>query len=282
MPYTEVGILSKSASFPITPSDLAKQLFFYPTWCGHYYCNENYYIQRNYFPQLLIMFVREGIFHIKYRNHSYDAIKGDVILLDCHEPHYYGAADGLEFLFLHFDGSNSHAICQYILERSGPIIRQESNVLIGQQIFDMVEFYKRGGIETMVQSASRVYHILELLMTPDRQSVSTESPVEKAIRYIRSNVGKEITLNELASVANLSPYYFAHCFKEETGFAPMEYVINTRLEQVKNQLARTKIPVAEIAYEAGYSSTSSLNNMFVKRTGMSPREYRRTFQGKKS
>lgn len=279
MQHDEIGILPNSYSIPLTPSDLAKELFFYPTWCGHYYCNANYGVKRDFFAPLLVMFVREGIFHIKYRGEHYEAHKGDVILLDCSEPHHYYAEDGLEFLYLHFDGSNSHAICQHILERTGPILQQESNVLIGQQIFEMVEFYKKGNIENMVQSASRVYRVLELLLTPDRQFMDNESPVELAIRYIRSNVGKEITLNELADVANLSPYYFAHCFKEETGFAPMEYVINTRLEQVKTQLVRTKTPIAEIAYAAGYSSTSSLNNMFVKRTGMSPREFRRTFQG---
>lgn len=59
----------------------------------------------------------------------------------------------------------------------------------------------------------------------------------------------------------------------------MEYVINTRLDQAKILLARTTKPVTEIAYETGYSSGSSFNNMFVRRTGMSPRQYRRSYQG---
>lgn len=98
------------------------------------------------------------------------------------------------------------------------------------------------------------------------------------IRYIRSNIGKDISLDEMADIANLSTFYLAHLFKQQTGFAPKEYLINTRLDQAKVMLARTTKTIAEIAYEVGYSSSSSFNNMFVKRTDMSPRQYRQMYQ----
>ena len=152
-------------------------------------------------------------------------------------------------------------------------------MLIGRLMFDMVDFYNHDGIETMVQTSGRIYRILEHLLTPDRQQFQNENSMESVIRYIRANVGKDMTLSELADIASLSPFYFAHCFKNQTGFSPMEYVINTRLDQAKILLARTTKPVTEIAYETGYSSGSSFNNMFVRRTGMSPRQYRRSYQG---
>lgn len=278
MKSVDPGILPQSVCFSFTPSDLAKQLYFYPTWCGHYYCTKNYFMKRETFPPLLVVFVRNGMFHVEYRGEIFDAQKGDVVLLDCREPHYYQAYDGLEFLYMHFDGSNSHEICQHILDQSGPLIQQESNVLIGRQLYNMVDFYVHDGIETMFQSSMRIYHIFEYLLAPARQSVQNDNPVEHAIRYIRSHVGKDISLEELAGVANLSTYYFAHCFKEQTGFSPMEYVINTRLDQAKVLLALTSKSVAEIAYEVGYSSSSSLINIFVKRIGMSPRQYRMNYQ----
>lgn len=278
MKSVDPGILPQSVCFSFTPSELARQLYFYHTWCGHYYCSHHYYMRRDSFPPLLIAFVREGIFHIEYRGEVFDAGKGDIVLLDCMEPHYYQARDGLEFLYMHFDGSNSHEICQHILNQSGPLISQDSNVMIGRLLYNMVDFYIHDGIETMFQSSMRIYHIFEYLLAPNGPQPIEDNPVDSTIRYIRSNVGKDMTLNELADIANLSSFYYAHCFKKQTGFSPMEYVINTRLERAKILLARTTQPVAEIAYDVGYSSSNSLINMFVKRVGVSPKQYRKSHQ----
>ena len=274
------GYLPGTLNFAISPSETARRLFYYPTWCGHCYCTSDYYYRRDYFPPNLVIFIRQGCLHVEYRGNIFDAQKGDVVLLDCSEPHYYHAKDGLEFLYIHFDGLNSHDICHYILDKSGPLIRQDSNLLIGKELYDMVEFYKRDDLEPMIQSSARIHRIFEHLLTQDRLHFQdhTEDPIAAAIRYIRGNIGKDISLQDLAERANLSTFYFAHCFKEETGFAPMEYIINTRLERARELLAQTNMPVGEVAYEVGYSSTSSLNNMFVKREGISPRQYRNRFQ----
>ena len=96
-----------------------------------------------------------------------------------------------------------------------------------------------------------------------------------SIHYIKDNIGKKITLKELSEIANMSVYYFSHRFKEETGFSPMDYVINTRLEKAKMLLVRTTKTVAEIAYEVGYGSSGSFINIFNDKVGCSPKTYRR-------
>lgn len=278
MKSVDTGVLSNSVCFSFTPSELAKELYFYPTWCGHYYCTKNYYMKRESFPPLLIVYVRNGTFRFEYRGMSYNAEKGDVVLLDCSEPHYYRACDGLEFVYMHFDGSNSHAICQHILNQNGPLFRNENNALTGNLLYNMVNFYQNDGIETMFQSSMRIYHIFEYLLTTNRQQYEKGNFVEDAIRYIRSNIADDISLESLASKANLSTFHFAHCFKEQTGFSPMDFVITTRLNQSKVLLANTSKSIAEIAYEIGYSSASSFINMFTKRECISPGQYRRICQ----
>lgn len=282
MKSVDPGILPQSVCFSFIPSNMAQELYFYPTWCGHYYCTHNYFMRRDTYPPLLIVFVREGVFNFEYRGNSFSAEKGDVVLMDCMEPHYYAAEDGLEFLYMHFNGSNSHEICQHILQEQGPLIQGENNVLIGRLLYDMVEFYCRNGIETMFQSSMRIYQLFQYLLAPASHQDENSTPIETVIHYIRSNIGKNISLEELADIANLSVYYFAHLFKHQTGFAPMEYVTNTRLERTKILLARTTKSVAEIAYEVGYSSSSSLINMFIKKVGISPTKYRRTHQSQET
>lgn len=80
--------------------------------------------------------------HVQHMGRTFEANKGDVVLIDCNNPHYYQAENGLEFTFIHFDGSNSHEIVEHILEIRGPLIRSKNNALIGSFIYDTVNFTK--------------------------------------------------------------------------------------------------------------------------------------------
>lgn len=275
MKVPDPGILPQSVCFSFTPPELSKRLLFYYTWCGHYYCMGNYFIRRTFYPPLLVMFVRKGVFRVEYRGEVRKARQGDVILLDCAEPHFYQAEDGLEFLYIHFDGSNAREICRYVMEREGWLIRRGENLKIGEALYDMVEFYERGGVETPVEGSMRVYRLIELLMTPTFPERQAAGPIDKAVQYIRANVGKPVTLEELANISNLSPFYFSRCFKRQTGFSPVEYVINARIDRAKILLLRTTKSVEEIAWEVGYASAGSFINLFTRRIGLSPARFRK-------
>ena len=155
------------------------------------------------------MFIK---WHVEYENQCFDAQKGDVVLLDCSKPHYYHAYNGLEFLYMHFDGSNSHKICQHILETKGALIQEDSNILIGRLLYNMVDYYQNGGIESMFQSSMRIYHLFEYLLKPPVLQTEYETPVEQSIHYIRRNYNEPLNLNKLAEIANLSPYTFASLY----------------------------------------------------------------------
>lgn len=279
MKSVDIGVLDHSVCFSFSPSEMARQLLFYPTWCGHYFCTSAYFIRRQSFPPLLVVYVRKGLFEFDYRGAHFEARQGHVVLLDCSEPHYYRARDGLEFLYMHFDGSNAHEICQQILKHTGPLIRSENNYRVEKLLYDMVQFYQEDNIESPFQSSMRIYRLFEILMTPERQ-YEVDNPVDRAIRFIHENLRQDITLSMLADRVSLSPYYFAHLFKEQTGFAPIDYVTQARLNQARILLARTSKSISEIADEVGYASPSCLSNIFKRKEGMAPGRYRHLLRGK--
>ena len=81
MKSVDPGILDHSICFSFTPSALAEQLYFYMTWCGHYFSTSRYMMKRDYYPPLLVMYIREGIMHVEHMNQKFDAQKGDVVLI---------------------------------------------------------------------------------------------------------------------------------------------------------------------------------------------------------
>jgi len=275
MKSVDNGILDQSICFTFSPPELAKELYFYMTWCGHYHCNSKYFKKRDSYPPALIIFIREETLHVEHYGRIFDATKGDIVLIDCRKPHYYHAENGLEFVYMHFDGSNTHEICTQLLETRGPLIRSHNNVLLGNFLYNTVYFYENGGIESMFNTSMRVYKVLQLLHESDDFEDDTESPVNIAIRYIRDNVNKKITLKELADLTNLSVYYFSHRFKKETGYSPMDYALNTRLDRAKILLVRTGKTITDIAYEVGYGSSGSFINIFTDKVGCTPKIFRR-------
>ncbi len=288
MKSVDIGVLPQSVCFSLIPSATAKELFFYPTWCGHYYCTPRYYMRRDFYPPLLVVYIRRGVLNVEYRGETRQAREGDVVLLDCTEPHYYYADNNLEFLYMHFSGSNSHQIVQEIMEKNGWLMLKEEpdsdgrlfsdsrNEKVNLLLQDMVYLYENNHVETAFESSMRIYRLFEILLSPTRQVQKEVSPIVEAIEYIRSNFGSPITLDELAEIAQMSPYYFSHVFKRQTGFAPLEYVINTRIEHAKSMLITTGKSISEIAEEVGYSNSGSLINLFSKRVGEPPGQYRKS------
>lgn len=105
-------------------------------------------------------------------------------------------------------------------------------MLIGSLLRQMVAFYEQDGVEGMFDNSMRIYRLLQLVCVSEASSPREEDAIERTIRYVRGNVGKQITLEELAKIANMSVYYFFHIFKQATGFSPIEYVISTHKEGV--------------------------------------------------
>jgi AraC family transcriptional regulator len=98
--------------------------------------------------------------------------------------------------------------------------------------------------------------------------------LRQAIDYINDNLDCKIKLDDLAGLLDLSQFYFCHLFKESTGVAPYQYVIQQRVKKAKQLIKHNQLPLAEIALECGFSSQSQMTNHFRKCMGVTPKAYR--------
>jgi AraC family transcriptional regulator len=126
-----------------------------------------------------------------------------------------------------------------------------------------------------------VIHLLRCQLTvrkSDHIELSRVGPVDRrlrrAIEFMHDNFGRELALEEIASSAYLSEYYFARLFKQITGVTPHVYLANLRLERARKLLAETALAISEIAAMVGYQSQSHFTKMFKSVTGVTPRAYR--------
>jgi AraC family transcriptional regulator len=101
------------------------------------------------------------------------------------------------------------------------------------------------------------------------------SRLRRVLDYIAANVEDDITLVDLAGIAGYSPFHFARKFALAMGIAPHRYISRMRLDNAMAALAAGKLPLAEIALNAHFSSQASFTRAFHRATGMTPKEYRR-------
>ena len=98
--------------------------------------------------------------------------------------------------------------------------------------------------------------------------------LRRVLDYIAANIGTDITLANLARIAGYSPFHFARKFTIAMGIPPHRYISRIRLENAMAELAAGKLPLAEIALNAHFSSQASFTRAFHRVTGMTPKQYR--------
>lgn len=92
----------------------------------------------------------------------------------------------------------------------------------------------------------------------------------RVLEHIDAHLGDDLGLADLARVAGVSTWHFAHCFKASLGMSPHRYVRQCRLEAATRMLTSSSLPIAEIALTVGFSSQSHFTQAFREHTGMTP------------
>lgn len=99
------------------------------------------------------------------------------------------------------------------------------------------------------------------------------TPLKLVIDYINDYLDQELSLEELAAIAQLSPYHFCRSFKGYTGLTPHQYVIRQRVDRAKLLLKDGKMGISEVAIACGFTHQSHLNRHFKRLTGVTPKKF---------
>jgi AraC family transcriptional regulator len=97
----------------------------------------------------------------------------------------------------------------------------------------------------------------------------------RVLDYIGVNLGRDLTITELAAVANMSPHHFSLRFKRSVGVAPHQWVVRARVREAERLLRARSMSVAEVALALGFASQTHFTDVFRRATGTTPRHYRR-------
>ncbi|MBE6964957.1 MAG: helix-turn-helix domain-containing protein [Ruminococcaceae bacterium] len=106
--------------------------------------------------------------------------------------------------------------------------------------------------------------------------ISSEEQFDVIVSYMKINLDKQLSLEDLAKEHSLSITKIQKLFYKYTEQAPIQYFLDLKLNAAKKMMTSTSLNHAQIAEALGFSSASYFSKLFKKKNGMSPSEYIKT------
>lgn len=103
--------------------------------------------------------------------------------------------------------------------------------------------------------------------------------VAEVLVWMERHLDEDVTVEQLADRAHMSPRTFARRFQQETGTTPYRWILRQRVLLAQRLLEGTDETVDAIAGRAGFGNAAALRHQFVQAIGTTPNAYRRTFRG---
>lgn len=90
--------------------------------------------------------------------------------------------------------------------------------------------------------------------------------------YLEAYASQDVTLDDLARLTGLSPFYLSRVFRRAVGLPPHAYQVQVRLRQAQQELHLGR-PLVEVALASGFSDQSAFSNQFKRHLGVTPGQY---------
>lgn len=102
-----------------------------------------------------------------------------------------------------------------------------------------------------------------------------DNRILRVVKYIRNNIHKDISIEELKDMCCLSKDHFIRLFKNDLQETPTQYIIQRKIERAQLMLITSDLLIKDIAYELSFENISYFNRLFKKATGLTPSDYRK-------
>lgn len=126
-------------------------------------------------------------------------------------------------------------------------------------------------------SVTKDKHPLATTSFVNIEDASDSRRIQKVKNYINNNFEKPLYLDQLASMASMTPTAFSRFFKTHTNKTLSDYIIDIRIGYAIRLLIDTNFTSAEICYKCGFNNLSNFNRLFRKKKGCSPKEFRNNY-----
>ena len=262
-------------------NSLLKQLYicglgYYPRARGHYT------YRKKGLPENFLFYCVDGHGWYKIADKRYDVGPNECFILPQNTEHAYGSASDnpWSIYWMHFGGSllPSFNAMPVIQKHFKPHAVRNSNDMeaLFSKIYKSLELGY--SIDNLLFANMCLPHFLSFFiynqkhfMVPATDKIDC---IDSAILFMQEHINENISLNDLSRRYNYSCSRFSSLFKQRTGYAPIDYFIQMKMQKASQHLDLTDKSVKDIALSMGFDDPYYFSKRFTKVMGLSPSKYR--------
>ncbi|MBN7823717.1 AraC family transcriptional regulator [Bowmanella dokdonensis] len=177
-----------------------------------------------------------------------------------------------------FDFSPHHLAHQFVTD--------DKRVLEGHQVTDRLELNHTASGElgwfstskrVLTDEQGRIIGTYGMTRHLEKTSktLSNVHAVDAPVQYIREHFNKKISIEKLADLAHLSVSALERRFKKHLAKTPKQFINETRLENGRKMLLESRLAIADVAYQCGFSDPSYFSKQFHNLFGETPSKLRK-------
>lgn len=203
------------------------------------------------------------------------------VLIPAHTPHSYGssAEHPWTIWWCHFRGTDLRDVAEALGSEHVAPISLRSLDRVTAQFDELIATLEQGQTPAHLLAATGIAWHLIAQIAVDRVLPETDTPVERAIRYLGQRIDSSVQVSELAALVNLSPSHLSALFRRTTGGGVTAFHISLKMARARSLLDTTTLTISEVAALVGYSDPLYFSRQFRRLHGLNPTSYRAQHKG---
>ncbi|MCR4694371.1 MAG: AraC family transcriptional regulator [Pseudobutyrivibrio sp.] len=256
--------------------------------------DERSYVSTHWHSAIEVMYIMDGQVNIAIDGKTTTLVKDDIFLVDSAVAHstkslhgnyavliqfpypllkrYIPDIDSLRFSFDCHSGDPEEMRKQEELKKITKKMKKvfETNPDMGILKFNSLVFEF---LYVMHKNFAR-----QMPAAEGKKEEKTFKRITQVLDYLEKNYNKQISLEEIASVACFQKEYFCHFFKKNMGISYSKYLNELRISHIYKDLSETNIPLKDLLEIHGFTNYKLFRSMFYEEFHTTPGEYRKKLQ----
>ncbi|MFA6860777.1 MAG: AraC family transcriptional regulator [Bacilli bacterium] len=242
---------------------------------GHEITGPRYRLSRNNYQSYMLTYVKKGRLEILHDKKAFHLQKGNAILIDCMKQHeaWTSSLDGMEIYFIHFYAPYLADFYRKITSKENLLsdFDEDSFISLCNTLIELTK--DRQDYDPLVISDYLISFLLRLKNSPEMNTRTSLHYLDEAVGFISEHFTENLSQERLAKAVNLSTSYLEALFRKELHVGIGSYISTYRFQRASELLSFGTESIKNVASEVGLS-TQALIRMFLKKTNVTPKQYR--------